>query len=361
MGSIPGLSGNIGNFNPTGPVPVSSIVGPGLKNGGLRLDYAPPGTTNASLYGPTQHNGQVLGASTTAANGTAGSGGSGSGVDPSIAAYFDSLTNAANSQLGRLGNQQAIGIGNIQSAYQHSLDQLNGQKSLTDRNYNTTKGQSLQDYVQSRGGIQQNVGQVANGLQRLLGAHGYTGSANTAANYAAALQGAQQNQQVNQTYGRNQQSLDTNYNDYLGQYNNSVGDLGQQLQSQKNQLQSQIDQNKQSLLSQLANISQQRAQATGANAGSIAAAARPYQDQINAIGGQIDQLGANPAFAPQAATYNAPTLDKYTYTPAQAAQLQGAPGAGDTLNPFLSVLLNGQQKQQQQGQNLAGQSTTSFS
>lgn len=283
---------------------------------------------------------------TTSATGGGGGGGGAAAapavVDPSIYQYYDSLQGNVNSQLGRLPGQQQIGEANINDAYSKSLGGLQTAKAQTTRDYNTNKDQTLQDYVGAKGNIQFGVGQNANALQRLLGSHGYTGTANVGANYIAARNGAIQADQTDKTFGRNQGALDTSYNDYVTREQGAEGDLAAQRDNQKNQLNSQIAQSKQTLLGQLADIAGKRAGAApGATYAQIVAASQPINDQINSLGSQIDQYGRNVSFNAQAPTYNAPSLDKYTYSQTGPTQLNAGsvPGAADSLNPFLNVLL----------------------
>lgn len=259
----------------------------------------------------------------------------GSGIDPTTGLSYDDLASQANSQLGNLGQQQQVGNQNILDAYNTSFNALQGAKATTDRDYNTSKDQTLQDYVGARGNNQAQVGQQANSLQRLLGAHGYQGSANDAAAYLAARQGSIANNALQGDYGRNQQALDTNYGDYNTKYQGSLADLAHQKQDQQNSLQAQVDTNKQSLLQQLAQI----ATAKGGNAGA-------YNPQINQLGQQITALGqqyANPVIQATPPTYTAPTLESYA-APTTQAPTVSTQGLADNINPFLSVLLGQQQK-----------------
>jgi hypothetical protein len=266
-------------------------------------------------------------------------------VDPQIDQYYDSLQGNVQSQVDRLNPQLDVGNQNILDAYNTSYNTLLGQKGVTDRNYQTSKDQGLQDYVSGAGDIQAATGQQVNSLQRLLGAHGFGSSSasRVAAPYAAGLVGSQQTRGLQNTYDRNSQALDTNYGDYTNQYNTAVGDLGHQRDVQKNQLQSQIDTTRSSLLAQLAGIAQQRAQAKpGATYGDITAAASPYQQQIRDLGGQIDQLGrqyAQPVVQAAPPTYQAPKLDSYNVNRPDAPVVNNAPGAGSNLGSFLPLLL----------------------
>lgn len=256
------------------------------------------------------------------------------GIDPTTGYSYDYLTSLANGQLGNLGQQESVGNQNILDAYNTQLNSLNGSNALAQRNYQTNTDQTLQDYVGARGNSQAQVGQQANSLQRLLGAHGYQGSANQAAAYAAALQGTQANNALQGQYAKNQQSLDTNFGDYSNQFQNQLSSLGQQKTQQQNALESQVATTKQSLLQQLAGIA-------SAKGGSTAA----YTPQIDQLGQQITALGqnyANPVLQATAPVYQAPTLGSYDAPTQAAAQVSGN-AAANNVNPYLSVLLNGQQ------------------
>jgi hypothetical protein len=292
----------------------------------------------------------VLGASTTANPSTAAVG------THSANQYYDSLQSGVQTQLDRLPAQDTIGTKNINDAYNSSYNTLLGQNNIATRNYNTSKDQTLQDNVATHGDIQAGVGQTANSLQRLLGAHGAGNSsaARVAAPYAAARTGAIQNNQVQKAFGRNQQALDTNFGDYTQGFNTGVKDLAHQRDTQTQGLESSIAQNKASLLSQLASIAQQRAQAKpGATQADVIAAAAPYQSQINQLGTQIDQLGqqyAQPVLQTNTPAYQAPTLESYDYTKA-AAPILNDNGVSSNINPFLNVLLNPQDKNKQSNLN----------
>jgi hypothetical protein len=345
-----GAVGSLGGLAPNAIANQATMLGHNISNPNVSLSN--PGGVfgyGQAFTGPGAY-GHVLGASTTAGAGgqaggnspttqqsgvyTNGTGGTGT-IDPTTGLSYDQLQSQVQGQLGNLDSQSQVGNQNILDAYNNSFNQLTGSKAIAQRNYDSTKAQTLQDYVGARGNNQAQVGQQANSLQRLLGAHGYSGSANEAAAYAAARQGAIANQSLQQGYGRNQQALDTNFGDYTNNWNSSANDLGHQRDVQQQQLQSQVDQNKQGLLQQLSAI-------TNARGGNGAV----YQPQIDQLGQQVTQLGrqfASPVIQATAPVYQAPSLASYN-TPAPAAPTIGnTPGAADNVNPFLNVLL-GQDK-----------------
>lgn len=319
----------------------SNITNPNvtLSNPGGILASNNPAFSGAGAYSPgykpaaqspSGGGGQVLGANTTTPSGTYGASGSGSGIDPYTGVSYATEQAQINGQLGNLDQQLAVGNQNIADAYNTAYNQLQGSKALADRNYQASTGQNLQNYVQARGNNQAATGQQANSLQRLLGAHGYQGSANQAAGYAAALQGTQNNNALQGNYATNQQALDTNYGDYNNQFNGQLSGLGTQRDQQARSLQAQVDSTKQSLLQQLSNLGQGN-----------------YQPQINALGQQITALGqqyASPVMQATPPVYQAPSLASYDVAPATAVQLnQSTPGAS-SISPIFASLLGGQQQ-----------------
>lgn len=257
--------------------------------------------------------------------GHTGGGGGGGGrsaapapVDP-YAAQYNAANSQIDSQLGRLGTQQGIGQGNILRGYNAALDTLLNGKNLATRDYNTSRTNTIQDNVTAKNDIANNVRSQNQGAQRLLGIRG-AGSGSAAqvtAPYAAARQGNTQQAGVNETYSRNLGSLDTNYGDYNKQYDSQVGVLGADKDNRLNQLLGGIASTRQGLLNQKQQLA--------------ASAGRPVDpgltNQINALGGQIDQYGVQQTFDPGHVDYKAPDLAAYN------TQLSTAPSAASN-NPL---------------------------
>ena len=257
--------------------------------------------------------------------------GAGAGYDPSIQQYFDQQIGNIQNQQGRLDNQLNIGRDNINNAYNDAYKKLIGQNQ-------TTKDQSLQDLVKTRGNISQGVGQQANSLQRLLGSRGFGNSAfaQQAAPFLVASQGAQQNNEVNQAYGQNQQLIDQSFG------NNSDA-LKRQKDTSLGSLESGIQSTRQNLLQQLGSLQSQKVGAQpGSTYAQALAASQPYVDQANSLGSTIDNLGRAPDFN---TNYAAPTLNKLNYAPAQAASIGNSNPATANANPYLAALLGQQDKQ----------------
>lgn len=255
--------------------------------------------------------------------------------DPSINQYYDQQISGIQGQQGRLDNQLNIGTDNINKAYNDAFGKLTGQNQAT-------KDTSLRNFVQTKNDISQGVGQQANSLKRLLGSRGFGNSAfaQQAAPYLVAQQGAQQANQVDQTYGQNNQLIEQDFG-------NNTDALRRQKESSLGGLQSQIASTRQNLLQQLGSLQSQKVGAKpGSTYAQAIAASRPYVDQANSLSGTIDGLGKAPDFN---TNYAAPALKQYNYAPAQAATIGNANPATANANPYLAALLNPQDKQKSSG------------
>jgi hypothetical protein len=181
-------------------------------------------------------------------------------------------------------------------------------------------------------------------LQRLLGSRGAGGSSayNQVAPEAVGREATLQRTGASNTFGQNNQALDTNWNNFLTGYNNEVAGAGAQRDQQRQGLQSNVETNRASLLQTLAQLSAQRAQAAGGNG---VGAAQPFLDQANAVLDHISNYNVAPINY-QTQAYAAPDLANYTVNPNAAPTAQGQPASTDYFSPYLAALLG---KKQQQG------------
>lgn len=256
---------------------------------------------------------------------------------------------ALNQQLAQLdfANQRAdaqLGVArtNVNNGYQSAYDQLVGQKAQQQKQFDQTKLEQNQGYQSGQQDINQSVSNAYTGLQRLLGSRGAGNSsaASILAPYAAGQQGNIQRQGLQQNYAGNQASLENAIGAYNTNWDNSVGDLNKQKETNLraaeaayNNAKAQILQSRQAL-----------------NPGNASA----YQQQINQLLGQVDQLGINPTFTPKVAEYKAPDLASYQTQQIAPAQIGGvSPGAVQNTGAFAN-LLAGQDKKKLVGQSPVG-------
>lgn len=262
--------------------------------------------------------------------------------DPGTLASYDESIGNTQAAINRTAGQLASGNSQIDASYQDALNQLLLGKNQANATYTTNKQQTAQDYVGAKNTIGANAGSSLNGLERLLGSRGAGGS-------SAALYGAPQavagdatiqRTGAGTTFGQNNQSLDTNWNNYLTGYNNQVSSAGNQRQQQEQSLQQQINNNKASLLQTLASLSSEKAAAAGGNPQGAAA---PFLAQANQLLDSTANYTVNPVTY-QTQAYTAPSLAAYTVNPAAAPTFNGQPQTTDYTTPYLASLL-GDKKQ----------------
>jgi len=313
-------------------------------------------------------------------------------------AVYDQGIGDVNSSIGRLGPQFDVLRSNYEGQYNEALSRLlQGQQrnqtvaekatkqNLEDYNlgktqaqtaYDTTKLQTRQDYVGAKNTIGSQAGTALNSLRRLLGSRGAGGGSayNIAAPQAVARNASIQRSNVGQTFGRNQQALDTSFNtniaaldtnfnrnkaaqdtalqNYLSDINTQQAGLGTQLTENKNALQAEINRNKADLLSKLSGLTTQRWAISGLSGTDAVASGQPYLNQANELRSQADQLGRltprdinvnlpnyqAPAYTP-APAYQAPDLSSYIVGANPAPTYQGQPQGNDYFSPYLAALL----------------------
>lgn len=263
-------------------------------------------------------------------------GGSAAGVaDPAVVAYYEDQINQANSALGRIGNQRTIGNQNINSSYNAALNKLLGQNAAAERDFGTNKQRTIDDNVAARAKVDENVSRQSAGLRRLLGQN--SSAAEFAAPLAVARQGNTQLGDIQTTYGRNLQTLDTANEDRKRQFTDSQTDLGNQAQIQRNQLEAGLAEREASLLDELSNLQVQKAQANGQTYAQARSATQANNSRVNSLLAQIDQLGLNPQIAAKSdLKFVAPELSQYSTS--DIGVTSGASPAQTAAGQFYNLL-----------------------
>lgn len=260
--------------------------------------------------------------------------------DPGTLAAYTQGIQGVNQQLGALDTTNQVQGQNIQNAYNQAFNQLLQGNTDATAQYNQAKTGDAQNYLTAKNTIGTQAGQSLNGLERLLGSRGAGGSSAYlfAAPQAVASQASQQRGQAGQTFGQNEQGLDTNFNNYTTGYNQSQQGLKDQLTNNQNNLAQSIASSRANLQSSLAQLIGQQSAATGGNP---ATSAQPYLDAANNYQQQAAGLGTQQySFNPNTPTYQAPSVDSYTNTPFSTAQVANAPNAvGSAVSPYLQALL----------------------
>lgn len=332
---------NAGNF--------TNLVGGGLFNqsaaANAGLSYAgtaPSKPITAVLSDTDKQNESAINLD----NGTGYGSGSGSqGYSASDLALLDSQIGSTQSALERLLGQRDIGYSNIDNSTIEEQNKLDQQKALAERNYNTQKLQQTQDYTDNRSSVRADAGRQYTALQRLLGSMGAgrSSAAQVLAPFAVGREAATRFGEVQGTFGRNQQGLDTAWGDTTRAYTDNVADLQRQREQKRRELESGILQNEAGLRDTLAQL---QASKTANAGGDIMGVIAPQQSRIQQILSQIDELGRmSPVKALGNISYATPNVEQYNYSRFDAPTVdQNAPGAGDYVSPLTALLKRKEQQ-----------------
>lgn len=298
----------------------------GVKNVG------PNGITNPKTFnGLTLIDNPSAPAQTTALQSTDGTG---SAAD--IASY-DQAINSTNAQLDNLSPEYNNLLQGAANRYQTTINSLEAAKANTDKTYRTNKDTNAQDYVKGKSTIRANTGSAISGIDSVLGSRGGGGQA--AGDYATLLASRAGTNQLNEagtTFGKNEQSLDTGYNDFTTAYNSNKTNAELQKEADQNAATADIQQRRASILQSLADLFGRKTAAAGGNA---VAASQPYLNEANSLLASSTRLSApKPVAAQTPLTYTPPSLASYTTNPTTVTA--GGNGATDTSVPFWTTLLN---------------------
>lgn len=260
--------------------------------------------------------GQVLGSSVTRSSAPA--------VNPNQA-----LMDLINASLGRMPGELATAQANIHKQYDVNNNELQSGFNTAKQNYDSSTQQNQQAYQTNKNQIQDQAATGLEGLLRVLGAHGAGGSSTALYQAPNAVAGvaAQQNAGAGQTYGQNQQALDTNFNIYQTGFNNSKKQLADWLTGQLQDAQNQSNANEQQLRENMLSLSP------------TVAAAQEQVAHINSLRDAADRLQSfNPTYNGVTPTYTAPSISSYEVTPNSVGQTQ-ANGTPGSLTPAIASLL----------------------
>jgi hypothetical protein len=259
--------------------------------------------------------------------------------DPQQVALIDDLIVRYQDSINRIGNQRSIGEGNINSSYQAGVTNLQNQRTQAQQGYDTQKTETGQDFANTRAQIGQEAGNQTNAMRRLLGSigAGRSTAARELTPYAAGLQASTRFGDVQNTFARNQNKLDTSWNSTKRSLDDEEAYLGSQKQEKLNQLYSGLSQTEAELQGQIGDQVFRKKQVMGGNATQALGDAQPYRNRINQLLGEIDNYGRLSVAAPKSVQYARPDLAQYDYSKFDAPTLTGDTRAS-YVSPFARLL-----------------------
>lgn len=256
--------------------------------------------------------------------GGSGTGGAGGGADPNIQAYQDQIT-SLNQLLGNADINMNNGQSAINTGYNNSLNQLQGNNQNVLNQYGTQDNNTKGDYSKALNTINANARNGYNNLMQLLGGTGSAG--NVLAPFAVSVQANQQRQGSSDAFAKNEQAIQDAIAAANQNYNNQKKSLEGQKNTQLQNLLSSINQQKIGYQQQIAADQNQLNLAKGGGYQTPTVSNDVIQ-QLLAQQQQSAQQYAQPTFSVQ--DYVAPQTNLASYQ-SQAAQLaQDSNGSGNT-------------------------------
>lgn len=310
----------------------------------------------ANIYrapSPASSNGST-GGSAGGGGGGSSSGGGGSvaaapAIDYAALAAWDQNIGTINASLGNLNNQLNSGNTTIDADTANALSTLLRGYNQANTTYGENVTENKKSYIGAKNTIGANAGQALNGILRLLGSRGVSGTdTSQVAPGAVGRVATQQRSEAGQGFANNARALDTNWNTYKTGYENQVLGVQDQQTRNKKDLKDKIESTRSSLLQTLASATTQRSLAAGGNPQASVAAAQPYLNQANQINAGLSNY-ATPKINYNVGAYTAPALGSYT-TNAVTPTFNGAAPTNDYTSPFLASLLNTQDQKKEKKQ-----------
>lgn len=306
----------------------------GASTGEVRINSGNPGLGPQPATAPRN----------VAYTGSGGNGASTPAYDPVELGLIDNQIGTVNSGIGRIGDQRVIGMDNILNSYIEAQNALNDQRGRAQRDYQTNKDQTGQDFTNTRSNIRSQAGQQFTGLQRLLGSmgSGRSSAAQVLAPFAVGREAATRFGDVEQDFQRNQGYLDTANQDSEDQYSSYLKQIARDRDLKKNELNAGLAENEAGLQDQLAGLQLQKQQLLGGSLDNVLAAIQPYQSRVQSLLSQIDNYGRqykNSVKATGEVKFARPDLDAYDYSQFSTPTLNGQRDPrSDYTSPLVSLL-----------------------
>lgn len=285
--------------------------------------------------GNASGSGQSTNYQNTGYYGPAGAAGGGQAVlfDPQVIGQLDQSIGILQDSMKRLGNQKSIAKGNIETQYQTKYNELKTAKKDGEKQYKQSALQNSQNNRSNKNAILDQQSAGLRGLLSMLGASGAVGSDLTLAGNAVASDASMKRSGASETFARNQQGLDTNWENFLRDWGTNETKLEDWRTTQRKEAEAAALAAKQDLLTRLADFRGQKAAAMG---GDYASGAAGGLSDARKLSGRIDSLGRlNPEYDGKMPAYQAATLDSYI---APAEVQTSMAGGNAAANPYLALL-----------------------
>lgn len=287
-------------------------------------------------------------------------GGGGGGFNPfaaqearnkadAIAKYDDEIAQA-NSAIGRLGGQEAVGIANAGKAKDRAWQENENSFNESTGRYNMNTKDAIDNIKKTRDQIESDTATKVRSAKGILAAGGAGDSsfANVLAPYEIAKAASKQQGEAQDAYAKNRRDMDINYFAVKNAYNKNKNDIQSEYDNRVNSVKQKVAQSRAELLDRIRSANVGKQTANGSSMAAAIASQQGTRDQINRLGTEVDELGRDRSIPIQKVDWKAPDLATYDPKDVTVKDNSEIGGVNDEISPNLRPILSDEEKKKKQ-------------
>ena len=266
-----------------------------------------------------------------------------------IAKYDDEIAQA-NSAIGRLGGQEAVGIANAGKAKDRAWQENENSFNESTGRYNMNTKDAIDNIKKTRDQIESDTATKVRSAKGILAAGGAGDSsfAKTVAPYEIAKDASKQQGEAQDAYAKNRRDMDVNYFAVKNAYNKNKDDIQSEYDNRVNSVKQKIAQSRAELLDRVRSANVGKQTANGSSMAAAIASQQGTRDQINRLGTEIDELGRDRSIPIQKVDWKAPDLATYDPKDVTVKDNSEIGGVNDEISPNLRPILSDEEKKKKQ-------------
>lgn len=287
-------------------------------------------------------------------------GGGGGGFNPfaaqearnkadAIAKYDDEIAQA-NSAIGRLGGQEAVGIANAGKAKDRAWQENENSFNESTGRYNMNTKDAIDSIKKTRDQIESDTATKVRSAKGILasGGAGDSSFANVLAPYEIAKAASKQQGEAQDAYAKNRRDMDINYFAVKNAYNKNKDDIQSEYDNRVNSVKQKVAQSRAELLDRIRSANVGKQTANGSSMAAAIASQQGTRDQINRLGTEVDELGRDRSIPIQKVDWKAPDLATYDPKDVTVKDNSEIGGVNDEISPNLRPILSDEEKKKKQ-------------
>ena len=266
-----------------------------------------------------------------------------------IAKYDDEIAQA-NSAIGRLGGQEAVGIANAGKAKDRAWQENENSFNESTGRYNMNTKDAIDNIKKTRDQIESDTATKVRSAKGILasGGAGDSSFANVLAPYEIAKAASKQQGEAQDAYAKNRRDMDINYFAVKNAYDKNKNDIQSEYDNRVNSVKQKVAQSRAELLDRIRSANVGKQTANGSSMAAAIASQQGTRDQINRLGTEVDELGRDRSIPIQKVNWKAPDLATYDPKDVTVKDNSEIGGVNDEISPNLRPILSDEEKKKKQ-------------